>query len=83
MFVGFSPHLELSEKMLWDRIFVKGLKKDRQGFIKAFKLAIQVEALHLTVDMSFHEDDDLLKTLRKGPSAEQKRKAEQQHTDVP
>ncbi|TYK13626.1 gag-protease polyprotein [Cucumis melo var. makuwa] len=63
------------ERMLGVNRFVKDLKKDLQGFVRAFKPTTQAEALCLTVDMSAHEDDDLPKTSGKGPSIRQKRKA--------
>ena len=63
--------------------FVRGLRNDIRGFVWAFKLATQVEALRLVVEMSTQEDDVQPKTLGKRTLSAQKRKANQKPVGVP
>lgn len=82
MLSRFAPQLVEIEVARVDR-FVRGLRMDLQGFVRAFRPATQAEALHLVVDMSIHERADLPKTLENGSTSGQKRKAEQQPAVVP
>lgn len=65
MLSRFAPELVEIEVARIDR-FVRGLRMDLQGFVRAFRPATQAEALHLVVDMSIHKRADLPKTLENG-----------------
>ncbi|KAA0042220.1 gag-protease polyprotein [Cucumis melo var. makuwa] len=63
--------------------FVRGLKLDLQGFVQAFNPTTYVDAQRLAVDMSLHESVDTSKTVGKGSTSGQKRKAKLQPTIQP
>ena len=63
--------------------FVRGLKLDLQGFVRAFNPTTYVDAQRLAVDMSLHESVDTSKTVGKGSTSGQKRKAKLQPTIQP
>ncbi|KAA0033810.1 gag-protease polyprotein [Cucumis melo var. makuwa] len=54
--------------------FVRCVKLDLQGFIRAFRPTTHAVALRLTVDISLHEKANLSKTAEKGSTPGQKRK---------
>lgn len=61
MLSRFTHELVGTEAARTDK-FVRGLRKDLQGFVRAFKPTTQAEAPCLVVDISAHEEDDLPKT---------------------
>ncbi|TYK07894.1 ty3-gypsy retrotransposon protein [Cucumis melo var. makuwa] len=63
--------------------FVRGLKLDIQGLVRAFRPATHADALRLTVDLSLQERANSSKVAGRGLTSEQKRKAEQQPISVP
>ena len=63
--------------------FVRGHKMKFQGFIRAFRSIIQVDALRFVVDISMHERVDLPKTIEMRSSLCQKRKVQQQSIVIP
>ncbi|TYK29732.1 gag-protease polyprotein [Cucumis melo var. makuwa] len=63
--------------------FVRGLRLDIQGFVRAFRPATHADALRLAVDLSLQERANSSKTAGRGSTSGQKRKAEQQPVPVP
>ncbi|KAA0063198.1 gag protease polyprotein [Cucumis melo var. makuwa] len=63
--------------------FVRGLRLDLQGFVRAFRPTTHADALRLAVDMSLHERVILSKTAERGSTPGQKRKADLQPAIVP
>ncbi|KAA0042480.1 pol protein [Cucumis melo var. makuwa] len=63
--------------------FVRGLRLDIQGFVRAFLPATHVDALRLAVDLSLQERANLSKVAGRGSTSGQKRKAEQQPIPMP
>ncbi|KAA0056300.1 pol protein [Cucumis melo var. makuwa] len=63
--------------------FVRGLRLDIQGLVRAFRPATHADALRLAVDLSLQERANSSKTAGKGSTSGQKRKAEQQPVPVP
>ncbi|KAA0047632.1 gag-protease polyprotein [Cucumis melo var. makuwa] len=58
--------------------FVRGLRLDLQGFVRAFRLTTHANALRMAVDMSLHKRANLSKAAEIGSTSVQKRKAELQ-----
>ncbi|KAA0036866.1 ty3-gypsy retrotransposon protein [Cucumis melo var. makuwa] len=63
--------------------FVRGLRLDIQGLVRAFRPATHADALRLAVDLSLQERANSSKTAGRGSTSGQKRKAEQQPVPVP
>ncbi|KAA0051715.1 pol protein [Cucumis melo var. makuwa] len=63
--------------------FVRGLRLDIQGFVRAFRPATPADALRLAVDLSLQERANSSKVVGRGSTSGQKRKAEQQPISVP
>ena len=63
--------------------FVRGLRLDIQGLVRAFRPATHADKLRLAVDISLHDRVDSSKIAGKGSASGQKRKAEQQPIIVP
>ncbi|TYK31665.1 ty3-gypsy retrotransposon protein [Cucumis melo var. makuwa] len=63
--------------------FVRGLRLDIQGLVRAFRPATNVDALRLAVDLSLQERANLSKVAGRGSTSRQKRKPEQQPMSVP
>ncbi|KAA0047194.1 DNA/RNA polymerases superfamily protein [Cucumis melo var. makuwa] len=63
--------------------FVRGLRLNIQGLVRAFRPATHADALRLAVDLSLQERANSSKTAGRGSTSGQKRKAEQQPVPVP
>ncbi|TYK22124.1 ty3-gypsy retrotransposon protein [Cucumis melo var. makuwa] len=63
--------------------FVRGLKLDLKGIVRALRPATHVDALRLALDLSLHERADLSKVSGRGSTLGQKRKVESQHALSP
>ncbi|KAA0035721.1 ty3-gypsy retrotransposon protein [Cucumis melo var. makuwa] len=63
--------------------FVRGLRLDIQGLVRAFRPATHADALRLAVDLSLQERANSSKGAGRGSTSGQKRKAEQQPISVP
>ncbi|KAL0534150.1 hypothetical protein IC582_028434 [Cucumis melo] len=63
--------------------FVRGLRLDIQGLVRAFRPATHADALRLAVDLSLQERANSSKTAGRGSTSGQKRKAEQQPVPKP
>ncbi|XP_031745581.1 uncharacterized protein LOC116406021 [Cucumis sativus] len=82
MLSRFAPELVSNEQARADR-FVKGLRDEIRGFVRALKPTTQAEALRLAVDMSIGKDERQPRSFNKGSSSGQKRKVEQRTVGVP
>ncbi|KAA0067727.1 gag protease polyprotein [Cucumis melo var. makuwa] len=63
--------------------FVRGLKLDLQGIVRALRPATHADALRIALDLSLQERADPSKAPGRGSSLGQKRKAESQSTLAP
>ncbi|KAL0561592.1 hypothetical protein IC582_002026 [Cucumis melo] len=82
MLSRFAPEMIATEAARADK-FVRGLRLDIQGLVRAFRPATHVDALRLAVDLSLQERANSSKTAGRGSTSGQKRKAEQQPVPVP
>ncbi|KAA0037235.1 pol protein [Cucumis melo var. makuwa] len=82
MLSRFPPEMKATEAVRADK-FVRGLRLDIQGSVRAFQPATHVDALRLAVDLSLQERANSSKVAGKGLTSGQKRKAEQQPISVP
>ncbi|KAA0042135.1 gag protease polyprotein [Cucumis melo var. makuwa] len=82
MLSRFAPEMIATETARTDK-FVRGLKLDIQGLVRAFRPATYADALRLAVDLSLQERANLSKVAGRGSTSGQKRKAEQQPISVP
>ncbi|KAL0556899.1 hypothetical protein IC582_005416 [Cucumis melo] len=82
MLSRFAPEMIATEAARADK-FVRGLRLDIQGLVRAFRPATHADALRLAVDLSLQERANSSKTAGKGSTSGQKRKAEQQSVPVP
>ena len=82
MLSRFAPELVGNEQARADR-FVKGLRDEIRGFVRALKPTTQAEALRLAVDMSIGKDEIRARSFDKGSSSGQKRKVEQRTVGIP
>ncbi|KAL0546561.1 hypothetical protein IC582_016472 [Cucumis melo] len=78
----FAPEMIATEAARADK-FVRGLRLDIQGLVRAFRPATHADALRLAVDLSLQERAYSSKTAGRGSTSRQKRKAEQQPVPVP
>ncbi|KAL0539519.1 hypothetical protein IC582_023734 [Cucumis melo] len=82
MLSRFAPEMIATDAARADK-FVRGLRLDIQGFVRAFRPATHADALRLAVDLSLQERANSSKTAGRGSTSGQKRKAEQQPVPVP
>ncbi|KAA0061204.1 reverse transcriptase [Cucumis melo var. makuwa] len=82
MLSRFAPEMIATEAARADK-FVRGLRLDIQGLVRAFKPATHADALRLAVDLSLQERANSSKVAGRGSTSGQKRKAEQQPNPVP
>ncbi|KAL0541287.1 hypothetical protein IC582_021329 [Cucumis melo] len=82
MLSRFAPEMIATEAARADK-FVRGLRLDIQGLVRAFRPATHVDALRLAVDLSLQERANSSKGAGRGSTSGQKRKAEQQPISVP
>ncbi|KAA0039056.1 gag protease polyprotein [Cucumis melo var. makuwa] len=82
MLSRFAPEMIATEATRADK-FVRGLKLDIQGLVRAFRPATHADALRLAVDLSLQERANSSKVAGRGSTSGQKRKAEQQLITVP
>ncbi|KAL0559143.1 hypothetical protein IC582_003733 [Cucumis melo] len=81
MLFCFAPEIIAIEAARADK-FVRGLRLDIQGLVRAFRPATHADALRLAMDLSLQERANSLKVAGKGSTSRQKRKAEQQPIPV-
>ncbi|KAL0533445.1 hypothetical protein IC582_030285 [Cucumis melo] len=82
MLSRFAPKMIATEAPRADK-FIRGLRLDIQGLVRAFRPATHADALRLAVDLSLQERANSSKTAGRGSTSGQKRKAEQQLVPVP
>ncbi|KAL0549645.1 hypothetical protein IC582_014132 [Cucumis melo] len=82
MLSRFAPEMIATEAARADK-FVRGLRLDIQGLVRAFRPATHADALRLAVDLSLQERANSFNTAGRGSTSGQKRKAEQQPVPVP
>ncbi|TYK29801.1 gag protease polyprotein [Cucumis melo var. makuwa] len=82
MLSRFASEMIATETARADK-FVRGLRQDIQGLVRAFRLVTHVEALRLAVDLSLQERANSSKVAGRGLTSGQKRKAEQHPISVP
>ncbi|KAL0553939.1 hypothetical protein IC582_007843 [Cucumis melo] len=82
MLSRFAPEMIATEVARADK-FVRGLRLDIQGLVRAFRPATHADALRLAVDLSLQERANSSKIVGRGSTSGQKRKAEQQPVPVP
>ncbi|KAL0543836.1 hypothetical protein IC582_018941 [Cucumis melo] len=82
MLSRFAPEMIATEAARADK-FVRGLRLDIQGLVRAFRPATHADALRLAVDLSLQERANSSKTAGRGSTSGQKRKAEHQPVPVP
>ncbi|KAL0561158.1 hypothetical protein IC582_001578 [Cucumis melo] len=78
----FAPEMIAIKTTRADK-FVRGLKLDIQGLVRAFGPATHADALRLAVDLSLQERANSSKVSDRGLASGHKRKAEQQSISVP
>ncbi|TYK18895.1 gag-protease polyprotein [Cucumis melo var. makuwa] len=81
MLSHFAPKMITTEAARADK-FVRGLRLDIQGLVRAFRPVTHANALRLTVDLNLQERANSSKIVGRGSTSEQKRKAEQQPISV-
>ncbi|KAL0561256.1 hypothetical protein IC582_001678 [Cucumis melo] len=82
MLSHFAPEMIATEAARADK-FVRGLRLDIQGLVRAFRPATHADALRLAVDLILQERTNSSKAAGRGLTSGQKRKAEQQPVSVP
>ncbi|KAL4020836.1 hypothetical protein IC575_019623 [Cucumis melo] len=82
MLSRFAPEMIATEAARADK-FVRDLRLDIQGLVRAFRPTTHVDALRLAVDLSLQERANSSKVAGRGSTSEPKRKAEQQPMLVP
>ncbi|KAL0535932.1 hypothetical protein IC582_024862 [Cucumis melo] len=82
MLSRFAPEMITAEAARADK-FVRGLRLDIQGLVRAFRPTTHADALRLAVDLSLQERANSSKTAGRGSTSGQKRKVEQQPVPVP
>ncbi|KAL0561626.1 hypothetical protein IC582_002066 [Cucumis melo] len=82
MLSRFAPKMIATEAARADK-FVRGLRLDIQGLVRAFRPATHADALRLAVDLSLQERANSSKTAGRCSTSGQKRKAEQQPVPLP
>ncbi|KAL4028604.1 hypothetical protein IC575_011805 [Cucumis melo] len=74
MLSRFTPEMIATEAARADK-FVRGLRLDIQGLVRAFRPATHADALRLAVDLSLQERANSSKVAGRGSTSGQKRKA--------
>ncbi|KAA0056194.1 ty3-gypsy retrotransposon protein [Cucumis melo var. makuwa] len=82
MLSRLAPEMIVFETAIADK-FVRGLRLDIQGLVRAFRPASHANALRLTMNLSLQERANSSKVAVRGSASGQKRKAEQQPISVP
>ncbi|KAL4030410.1 hypothetical protein IC575_008647 [Cucumis melo] len=82
MLSRFAPEMIATKTTRADK-FIRGLRLDIQGLVRAFRPATHADALRLAVDLSLQERVNSSKVAGRGSISGQKRKAEQQPISVP
>ncbi|KAA0060382.1 ty3-gypsy retrotransposon protein [Cucumis melo var. makuwa] len=82
MLSRFAPNVVKDEEARTKK-FVRGLRLDVQGIVRALKPTIHADALRLALDLSLHERADSSKATGKGSALGQKRKLELQSDLTP
>ncbi|KAA0047116.1 reverse transcriptase [Cucumis melo var. makuwa] len=82
MLSHFAPEMIATEVARANK-FVRGLRLDIQGLVRAFRPATHADALHLAVDLSLQERANSSKGAGRGLTFGQKRKAQPQPISVP
>ncbi|KAA0045611.1 gag protease polyprotein [Cucumis melo var. makuwa] len=82
MLSRFAPEMIATEVARADK-FVRGLRLDIQGLVRAFRPATHADALRLAVDLSLQERANSSKVAGRGSTSGQERKGEQQPISVP
>ncbi|TYK29818.1 gag-pol polyprotein [Cucumis melo var. makuwa] len=77
MLSRFTPNVAKDEEAKTKK-FVKGLRLDLQGIVRAFKPTTHADGLRLALDLSLHERAGLSKAAGRGSALGQKRKVESQ-----
>ena len=82
MLSRFAPDVVRDEAARTEK-FVRGLRLDLQGIVRALRPATHADALRIALNLSLHERVDSSKAAGRGSSLGQKRKAEPQPTLAP
>ncbi|KAA0040416.1 gag protease polyprotein [Cucumis melo var. makuwa] len=82
MLSRFASEMIATEATRADK-FIRGLRLDIQGLVRAFRPATHADALRRAVDLSLQERANSSKVAGRGSTSKQKRKAEQQPISVP
>ncbi|KAA0036931.1 gag-protease polyprotein [Cucumis melo var. makuwa] len=82
MLSRFAPDVVRDEAARTEK-FVRGLRLDLQGIVRALRPATHADALRIALDLSLHERADSSKAAGRGSSLGQKRKVESQPDVVP
>ncbi|KAA0035800.1 gag-protease polyprotein [Cucumis melo var. makuwa] len=77
MLSRFTPNVTKDEEAKTKK-FVKGLRLDLQGIVRAFRPTTHADALRLALDLNLHERAGLSKAAGRGSALGQKRKVESQ-----
>ncbi|KAL0534116.1 hypothetical protein IC582_028397 [Cucumis melo] len=82
MLSRFAPDVVKDEAARTEK-FVRGLRLDLQGIVRALRPATHADTLRIALDLSLHERVDSSKAAGRGSSLGQKRKAEPQPALAP
>ncbi|KAA0043078.1 ty3-gypsy retrotransposon protein [Cucumis melo var. makuwa] len=82
MLPRFAPDIVKDEEVRTEK-FVRGLRLDLQGIVRALKPTTYADALRLTLDLSLHERANPSKAAGRGSAHEQKRNVESQSNLTP
>ncbi|KAL0556454.1 hypothetical protein IC582_004968 [Cucumis melo] len=82
MLSRFAPEMITTEASRASK-FVRGLRLDIQGLVRAFRPVTHADELRLAVDLSLQKRANSSKVVGRGSTSRQKRKAEQQPISVP
>ncbi|KAL0555978.1 hypothetical protein IC582_004481 [Cucumis melo] len=82
MLSRFAPDVVRDEAARTEK-FVRGLRLDLQGIVRALRPATHADALRIALDLSLHERTDSSKAAGRGPTLGQKRKVETQPDVIP
>ncbi|KAL0556362.1 hypothetical protein IC582_004875 [Cucumis melo] len=82
MLSRFAPDVVRDEAARTEK-FVRGLRLDLQGIVRALRPVTHVDALRIALDFSLHERADSSKAAGRGSALGQKRKVEMQPDVIP
>ncbi|TYK23829.1 gag protease polyprotein [Cucumis melo var. makuwa] len=82
MLFRFAPDVVRDEAARIEK-FVRGLRLDLQGIVRALRPATHADALRIALDLSLHERANLSKAAGRGSALRQKRKVKPQPDVVP